>query len=447
MEPRKIKLVQFAYWLIRLRWLGVLGIVLVTFFSSRILDISVEETSLYVISAGFLLLNVFHFILLRRIVARNTEYLLRRVKKLINFQISSDLFVLTLMLHFSGGIENPFIIYYIFHMIMASIILSPKESFLQVTFALILIGLLTISEYSGIIPHYPLEGFVTHNLYTTEIYLIGTGIIFITTSYLVVYITNSIAVQSRKHEEAYIQANRELEKKDNIKNEYVLRITHDIKGHLAAIQSCLGVANKKIKDFPAGDCPEFVERAYKRTNILVRFIKDLLYITKMKLHDQFEKSGFSIRESVKRIVEDLKSYAEQKSIEIKINIDDSVDQICGFQVSIEELISNLLTNAIHYSERNGKVLFNVGPLDNKVLFEVIDEGIGIPVDEQDLIFDEFYRASNIREKDLDGTGLGLSISKKIVENHGGEIWVESQVGSGTKFSFTIPGCLSLQNKT
>ena len=207
MESTNNKLSRFALWLIRLRWVGVLGIALVTFIASRILKISVREFSLYMVSAGFLGLNIMHILLLRRINRRAVENITPVLKNLIKIQISSDFIALTLMLHYSGGIENPFILFYIFHMVMASIILEPRESFLQVTFALMVLALLIFSESSGILPHYGLTGFVSHQLYQSKIYLLATGIIFTSTSYLVVYITNSIMIQSRRHEAAYMKAN------------------------------------------------------------------------------------------------------------------------------------------------------------------------------------------------------------------------------------------------
>ena len=435
MDPKLNKLYRFAHWLITLRWMGVLCIFLVTFISSRILDIAIRDFSLYIVSVAFLLLNFMHYLWLKRIMQLEGRDTSRSLRLLINFQISTDFIALTIMLHFSGGIENPFIVYYIFHMIMASITLAPRESFLQVTFALILIGILSLFEYTGILPHYALEGFISHDLYQSEIYLLATGIIFVSTSYLVVYITNSIVLQSRRLEEAYSKANKELEKKDEIKNEYVLRITHDIKGHLAAIQSCLNVLQSK----PEGskDNEEFLDRASQRTSSLIRFVKDLLNITKLKLTDEFRTGLFSIRESIQKTVANLKSTAEEKSIRIHVEINDSVEQVVGFQVSIEELITNLLSNAIQYSDPNSDVYMKVKEWENQILIEIQDNGPGIPELEKELVFEEFYRGSNIRDTS-EGTGLGLAITRKIVETHGGRIWVESAKGKGSKFCFTLP---------
>ena len=320
---------------------------------------------------------------------------------------------------------------------MASIVLTPLESYLQASFAWSLVILLATLEYLSIIQHHPLDGFFTPGLFESRIYLFGTGLVFISTSFLVVYITNSIMMRSRRHEEAYLKANMELEKKDEIKNEYVLRITHDIKGHLAAIQSSLNVLQSKPAGSIRQDCKEFLEIATLRTATLIKFVKDLLYITQLKLSNEFRTSHFSIRDSIQKIVTDLGSQAKEKSIHIHVEIDDPVDQIFGFQLSIEELITNLLSNAIQYSDQNSVVDLLVKARNKQLLIEIKDHGQGIPDNEQELVFEEFYRGS-ITRTTSEGTGLGLAISKKIVQTHGGKIWVESGEGKGSKFCFTLP---------
>jgi signal transduction histidine kinase len=437
MDPKSNELYRFALWLIRLRWLGTLCIILVTFVSSRILKVSVREFSLYIVSSAFLLLNILHRLWLMKIMLSKDRDPYRPLRLLTNFQISTDFVTLTLLLHFSGGIENPFIIYFIFHMIMASIVLSPWESYVQASFAWSLVILLATLEYLGIVPHHSLIGFVSHDLFENRIYLFGTGLVFISTSYLVVFITNTIVMRSRRHEEAYLKANRELEKKDEIKNEYVLRITHDIKGHLAAIQSSLNVLQSKPVGSIRQDCKEFLEIATLRTATLIKFVKDLLYITQLKLSDEFRTSRFSIRESIQKIVDDMASQANEKSIRIHVEMDDAIDQLVGFQLSIEELITNLLANAIKYSDSDSVVELKVRAGNKQVQFEIQDHGPGIPSNEQELVFEEFYRGSNTRATS-EGTGLGLSIAKKIVQSHGGKIWLDSTEALGSKFCFTLP---------
>ncbi len=428
-----LRIVRLAYWLIRLRWFAILGIFIAYYVAKHFLLITIEELPVYSIIAFLILLNVLSFSFLKYLQKSQVRKSLKNVKRIINFQISTDLIVLTVLLHYSGGVENPFIIYYIFHMIIGSIMLSTKESFFQTSFALMLLGSMTFLEYSGIIKHFPLQGFITSNMYNNLTYLASTGFIFISTSYFVVYITRNIIKQSEKHEAAYLKANAKLKQRDKVKNEYVMRITHDIKGHITAIQSCISVLNEKLTGPLNPQQEDFVSRAHKRIQILNNFISDLLSITNKRLLLQSEKKYFSIKNSLEEIIKMFEDSAQEKNISIIKNIDTSVENIYGEPSSIEEVLSNLIQNAIKYSPAGKIVLINIKDKQENVLIEVIDNGMGIPEYEIPYIFNEFYRASNVKANIKDGTGLGLAISKHIVEDHGGKIWVESIENFGTTF--------------
>ena len=119
-------------------------------------------------------------------------------------------------------------------------------------------------------------------------------------------------------------------------------------------------------------------------------------------------------------------------------IDPSVGKIYGDSVSIEEMITNLLLNAIKYTGKGGTVQLYAEKHDENILVDISDTGIGIPKEEQIKIFDEFYRASNAKSFESDGTGLGLSIVKHIIDRHGGDIHVESIKDHGTTFKIRLP---------
>ncbi len=115
-------------------------------------------------------------------------------------------------------------------MIIASSIFSTAQSYLYAFFAFFLLASLALLEYFSVIPHYPLEGFISANLYQNTIYVFGAGFVFACTSTLLVFLSHMIITRSIKTEQTYIKTNIELENKDKLKNEYVLRVTHDIKG-------------------------------------------------------------------------------------------------------------------------------------------------------------------------------------------------------------------------
>jgi signal transduction histidine kinase len=342
------------------------------------------------------------------------------------------------MLHFSGGIENPCVIFFIFHMVISSILLSTKESYLQATLAVGLITLLALLEYKNLIPHYCLSGFIMRDLHGDGFHIAGGLFIFTMTLYMIVYMTGSVATQLRQQEEAFRQANIQLEQKDRLKDEYVSRVTHDIKGHLAAIQSCLEIVDNQTVGSLNDKQKEFVQRAYRRTSKLAEFVRTLLKLTRMRLSDKFDREAFSLSETVDSAVVSVTTRANSKSITLSHSFEPIVDKVYGNQFSIEEMIVNLLLNAIKYTPAGGTVTLNIVDQQNDILVEIVDTGIGIPENELEFVFDEFYRASNARKTERDGTGLGLSIVKQIVKRHYGEIWVESKLGEGTKFAFTLP---------
>lgn len=432
------RLVRRAYWLIKLRWLAIVGTYAIIFVADNVLNVSVQSIPLYCSTTALILENIISLLLLKRLLKTKTADIFTLIKKIIHFKISVDLLILTFLLHYSGGIENPFIVYFVFHLAIASILLSVHESYLQATFAVCLLSLLALLEYKGIIPHYCLEGFVTSGAHSNRFYAFGTVAVLASMFYLVVYMTSDISTQLRKQEEAYRQANIQLKQKDRIKDEYVLRVTHDIKGHLAAIHRCLDVVTNKLVGSLNEQQADLINRAHSRTGTVTHFVKTLLKLTQMRLTNKLEMDFFSLKDTICNALASVEVKAQDKSIVLNCNIEPSVDKIFGNQFFVEEVVMNLLLNTVKYTAANGTVEINAKEDGDYMLVEVADTGIGIPQEEMPKIFDEFYRAANAKKIEKDGTGLGLSIVKQIIERHSGKIWVDSQEGIGTKFSFTLP---------
>ncbi|MEK6755008.1 MAG: HAMP domain-containing sensor histidine kinase, partial [Bacteroidota bacterium] len=249
---------------------------------------------------------------------------------------------------------------------------------------------------------------------------------------------NLFFIELRKQEAALRQANLKLQEKDRIKDEYVSRVTHDIKGHLAAIQSCLYIASNESFGTLNEKQSDFMSRARNRTSQLTAFVKELLNLTQMRLSGRLEMQAFSLPDCISKALAGVANRAHEKSISVTSNVDPSVGQIVGNEFSINEMISNLLFNAVKYTPENRTVHLEAKGYDDHVLIDVIDTGIGIPADEIEHVFDEFFRATNAKKSEKDGTGLGLSIVKQIVKQHGGEVSVASQEGQGTTFTVTLP---------
>jgi len=431
-------LVQRAYWLVRLRWVAIGALAVATTIANRLMHITLPVSSLYIITGLLVVYNFLLYDILKYCTWAGRQPSAATIGRIITIQISGDLFVLAVILHFSGGIENPFFFFFVFHMIIASILRPKAQSYLQATLAVLLFSAMVLLEAAGILKHYPLTGFAGHDLYKSQIYIFGVLFVFTATLYLVVYMTTNICEQLRKQQESYEQANALLEEKDHLKNEYVLRLTHDVKGHLAAIESCLHIVDDGLVGPLNERQKDLVERAYRRTLKCMDFITALLKLTRMKLTGKLEITCFSLKNVVFNALTAVQSRAKAKNITVDYHIDPSIDEVCGEAVLIEETITNILFNAVKYTPENGKITLSVTDQQDSVLVQISDTGIGIPPEDLDRIFEEFYRAPNARATERDGTGLGLSFAKQVIERHGGRIWARNNPDGGATFSFTLP---------
>lgn len=250
---------------------------------------------------------------------------------------------------------------------------------------------------------------------------------------------NLLFIELEKKERALREANAQLKEKDRIKDEYVARVTHDIKGHLAAMQSCLYVASAESSGTLTDKQSDFLDRANQRTAQLTDFVKELLNLTQMRLSGHVEMEEFSLSETIVKALDAVARKAEDKSITVTSDVDPAIDRITGDEFSINEMITNLLFNAVKYTPEGRTIHLETVRRDDHVQIDITDTGIGIPADELGNVFDEFFRASNAKKSEKDGTGLGLSLVKQIVERHGGTISVRSEEGRGSTFTVTLHG--------
>ena len=421
-------------WLIILRWIAASCVALATFFSTHILKIPLPEINLYGIVALLLLVNTFYFIIYRR---KDDIYfpLLHTKENFILLQIVIDLVILTCLLHYSGGVENPFIVYYIFHLMIASILLTRSKRYFIATLTMVLVGIMALGEYMGILHHYPLTGFLSKGFYNDLGYLSGTGIIFVTTSYIIVYLTGTVTDKLKQKEWENQQANNELLRKDTIKNEYVYRITHDIKGHLGAIKNCLDVV---IMTDSENQKKEFTERSRKRAVKLMSYIHDLLRITQLKLLGKIYMKNVPAREIIDEVIINVKKFAENKAISIVVDAGSENEVIKGDKELLVEAITNLVLNSISYSDKGSRVILKFYRRDENYRFEIEDKGMGIPESETRNILEEFFRGSNVKNEYDRGNGLGLAVVKQIIEYHNGKIEVVSKMNEGTRLSVILP---------
>ena len=385
-----------------------------------------------------------------------TSLAIRKARTYGTAHLLLDLAAFTVLLHFTGGIENPFIFYFVLHIIGASIILSYTAVYLLATSVIAVVALLVGLEYAGAIPHVNLVGFADPTLYQEGSYVLAILAVLATALFAATYMATSVAGRLKRRQREVMQlsqrllekrtgelekASNEIAKLEEEKNRFLRFLgiaAHDLKAPLTAIQGflwvMLGGYSGKITDKQKN----MLERSTHRINELLHLISDLLDIPRIESGQIVqEMKQVSLNQVVKASIGDLRDQAKQKGVKLKAELPPALPKINGSAPRLQQVITNLVNNAINYTPE-GSVIIRVNEGDKEIQVEVTDTGIGIPPEDLANIFDDFFRASNVETK---GTGLGLSISKRIVEAHGGRIWVESpcsETNVGSKCTFTLP---------
>ena len=230
----------------------------------------------------------------------------------------------------------------------------------------------------------------------------------------------------------------ELRKLERVRRDFVANVSHEFKTPLTAIQ---GFAETLLGG--AIDDPQNRERflgiILEHARRLARLTDDLLKLSKMDADRlEVEIHSVSVAELIESCLETAQHRATEKNIDITVAGVDGLPDIAGDGRRLAEVLQNLLDNAIQYTLAGGRIILSAELRDGEVIFTVADTGIGIPKADQPRIFERFYRVDAARSREAGGTGLGLSIAKHLVEVHGGRIWVDSEIGQGSKFHFSVP---------
>lgn len=234
--------------------------------------------------------------------------------------------------------------------------------------------------------------------------------------------------------------NEQLKKMNSIKSDWISISAHQLRTSLAAIKWIL-------KMFLDGDfgklTPEqdgFMKKAFESDERMLMLVNEMLslnHIDQTSLRYDFEKNN--IVSLIESVIFDFTGESFKKNVElIFLKPTEEIPSLIFDIEKIRVVIQNIIENAIKYSSAGGKVIVSVSKNKEFVEVRTKDTGIGIPKDDQKLIFTKFFRAPNAKTKDNIGSGLGLFTTKTIVERHGGSMWFESVEDEGTTFFFTIP---------
>lgn len=231
---------------------------------------------------------------------------------------------------------------------------------------------------------------------------------------------------------------KELKRIDKLKDEFISMVSHELRTPLTSIKAY----TETLLDMEEEESyqKEFLEIISEETDRLNRLINDILDLSKIEAGKmEFNHQEWDINDIISKACRNMETYGKNKNITIKFIPDLNISKILFDKDRILQVLLNLLNNAIKFTHDGEIISVRVGIYNKKfVKVEVEDRGVGIDKSDQELIFQKFKQAQNIMTREHGGTGLGLPICKKIIEEHFGKIWVESEKGKGSKFIFTLP---------
>ena len=229
----------------------------------------------------------------------------------------------------------------------------------------------------------------------------------------------------------------ELRRLERVRRDFVANVSHEFKTPLTAIQGFAETLLGGALDDKANR-RRFMEIIREHAQRLARLTDDLLKLSRIEAGRLDLESGpVSVAGLVNGCVETARLKAESKGVRITVELPKGLPPVRGDAVQLGEVMQNLVDNALQYTPPGGSIDVTAYSNGGEVIFTVADTGIGIPESDLERIFERFYRVDTARSREAGGTGLGLSIARHIVDAHGGRIWVESAVGQGSRFRFSI----------
>jgi signal transduction histidine kinase len=230
----------------------------------------------------------------------------------------------------------------------------------------------------------------------------------------------------------------ELEAVSQHKSEFLASMSHELRTPLNAIIGFSQVLREEMFGRVNEKQAEYLDDILASGNHLLSLINDVLDLSKVEAgHVELEVGRFSLREALERGVVMVRERATEEGVTVAFAADPAVDIVTGDERRVKQVIFNLLSNAVKFTPRGGTVDVSTAQVNGEVRVSVADTGPGIPSKDHERIFVEFQQTEAGLEQG-EGTGLGLALSKRLVELHDGRIWLESELGKGSTFVFTLP---------
>lgn len=378
-----------------------------------------------------------------------------------NGQVAADLYLLTCILRFTGGAENPMAIFYLFHMAIVALLLARWQALLQGFWAIVLYAGLVIGEWRGwLAPHYSFLPNCPINLHTNAQFVFASLVVVVFGILGTLYFTLQIAMRLEKRDRELRRINAALQQSQTAiqdlqrrRSRFMQTAAHQLKSPLAVIQTLTELIRSNVVPLEAvhGTCDKIVRRCGEG----IAQVSELLTLARVQEADpaRHARSEANVRQVIAELCERYRPLARDKQIRLECNVaDGAAERVRVDPQDLCDCIGNLIENGIKYTPGPGTVTVSVAvePPHGRpgaVSITVADTGMGIQPDilqsaddapDHAAVFDAFRRGNNALVAGIPGTGLGLSIVREIVEQAGGSIHVTSRPDEGSSFTITFP---------
>jgi signal transduction histidine kinase len=248
-----------------------------------------------------------------------------------------------------------------------------------------------------------------------------------------------IAVENARLFKELELANRELGAASRHKSEFLANMSHELRTPLNAVIGFSEVLIQRMFGELNDKQDEYLKDIYASGQHLLSLINDILDLSKIEAgRMELASAPFHLPGALENAVTLVRERAARHGIALDLDLDPRLGELVGDERKVKQVLLNLLSNAVKFTPEGGRISLRAGLTDGAVEISVIDTGIGIAPEDQATVFEEFRQVGSDEKRKQEGTGLGLTLAKKFVELHSGKIWVQSELGRGSTFTFTLP---------
>ena len=224
-----------------------------------------------------------------------------------------------------------------------------------------------------------------------------------------------------------------------MKTEFISIVSHQLRAPLTNLKYSLEVLISEKLEKSRKDKLEYFSILKENIDRMASLIDNLLIVSRMESEGlPLKKENISLNELIKKVILKFKPTADASNVKIILSVEKNIPEVTSDVVWLEQIVENLLDNSIRYIKNKGVVRIRIKQVGRKIYFEIEDNGVGIPKEEQKYIFEKFFRSKNVLKYQTQGSGLGLYIAKKVLESLNGNIWFESKEEKGSIFYVALP---------